>query len=189
MSKIKGDGPASVNSQLTSVNPEETRSKTVVRANFRPREEAYAIIRESDGELIERIVVREERATGSPAFVQIFQAAAMRMSMDPSLDATHRVAEYLIATVGYWNFSAVTQADIARKLSISGAQVSKSISKLLKSGCLIRIKRDGKSYWKLNAEYGWRGSKRAWTALVGGAGESPVAPDAIVAMHAAEESA
>lgn len=75
-----------------------------------------------------------------------------------SLD-DHRVLLALMARLDFENLIQVEQTAIAEKLGMHRSHVSRSIKRLVELGCLLEGPKIGRSRtYKLNPNYGWKGS-------------------------------
>jgi predicted transcriptional regulator len=93
-------------------------------------------------------------------WLMIFHQGTMAMALDPEIRGeTYRVFMYAISHVDYENKILVTQRDVAEGLNIKQPHVSRAFRQLVEKGILVEDKKYGtmKTY-KLNTEYGWKGS-------------------------------
>lgn len=70
-----------------------------------------------------------------------------------------RILDYLFSKLGFENYICVTQQEISRELDIGKEHVSREIKKLVSKGIILPGPKLGRtSTYRLNSEYGWRGS-------------------------------
>lgn len=72
---------------------------------------------------------------------------------------TRSVLDYLFGKLGFENYIFVTQQEISNELGIAKSHISSSIKILLAKGIILpgpKIART--NTYRLNSEYGWRGS-------------------------------
>jgi predicted transcriptional regulator len=89
------------------------------------------------------------------------QDNALDMLMQSTrLDDT-RVLAALLKELDYENLILTSQADIARKLGMQPSNVSSAIKRLVQSGVILKGPKRGTNYsYKLNPEFGWKGSAK-----------------------------
>lgn len=76
-------------------------------------------------------------------------------------DQARRVLFALFSKVDFENFILINQNEIAHELEMDRTNVSKSISKLVDIGVIIRGPKVGRSStYRLNPEFGWKGSAK-----------------------------
>ena len=91
-----------------------------------------------------------------------FQEAFKKVSEDPEINPEMtRVWLNLLSRLGFENWVAVPQVEIAKDLNMQRANVSRAIRGLLQKELLIRGPKLGRtSAYKLNSNYAWKGKIR-----------------------------
>lgn len=88
------------------------------------------------------------------------QEAFITLAKDKEINGgTRRVLDYLFGKLGFENYIFVTQQEISNELGIAKTHISNSIKILLAKGIILpgpKIART--NTYRLNSEYGWRGS-------------------------------
>lgn len=96
--------------------------------------------------------------------IAVMQEAALAVAMDKEITPTAlRVLKFLEAILDYENAIRIVQQDIANKLNLEKAQVSKAMKLLMTKGIIQKIEAPSlKPVYRLNPHYGWRGNHSKW---------------------------
>lgn len=88
-----------------------------------------------------------------------FQNACEKLALDKSLSGeSFRVLMYLLSNLDFENYIIIQQVEIAEKLDMKRANVSRAIKQLTDKEILIKGPKLGRTYsYKLNSTYGWKG--------------------------------
>lgn len=88
-----------------------------------------------------------------------FQNACEKLALDKTLSgASFRVLMYLLSNLDFENYILIQQVEIAEKLEMKRANVSRAIKQLTDKGILVKGPKLGRTYsYKLNSTYGWKG--------------------------------
>jgi len=74
-------------------------------------------------------------------------------------DQAMRVFLMLVATLDFENFLSVSQVELAKKLDMDKAALSRAMAKLVTEGVFIKGPKVGtRQTYRLNPSYGWKGS-------------------------------
>ena len=90
----------------------------------------------------------------------IMQEALGTLAQDKDFSLeTWRVWSYLVSKLGFENWIAIPQKEIAEALGMQKQNVNRTIKKLLNKGILLKGPKVGRTNaFKLNSKYGWKGS-------------------------------
>lgn len=88
------------------------------------------------------------------------QEAFIALAKDKEINGgTRRVLDYLFGKLGFENFICITQQEVSKELNIAKTHISASIKLLLAKGIILVGPKLGRTTaYRLNSEYGWRGS-------------------------------
>ena len=91
-----------------------------------------------------------------------FQDAFIALAEDKDLTGeTYKVFMYMLGHLGFENYIAIPQIQIATDLGMKKENVSRSIKTLLTKRIIIEGPKLGRTKtYRLNSEYGWRGTMR-----------------------------
>lgn len=93
-------------------------------------------------------------------WLMIFHRGAITMALDAEIrKETYRVFMYILGHLEFENKLLISQNDIARGMDIKQQCVNRAFKQLTQKGILLEDKKYGtvKTY-KLNTEYGWKGT-------------------------------
>ena len=116
------------------------------------------------GELIEEgfvayVAPRRQNGFGKRWFAMAHDAASVLKQVKRVED--FRVLMALLEQLDYENLITTNQAEIARDLEMDRAQVNRAIKRLIEAGAVFEGPKVGISKtYRLNPEFGWRGSGR-----------------------------
>lgn len=115
------------------------------------------------GEVLDGVVAYlvPKRQNGFQRWFAMGQEDALEELMDFKRLDDFRVLVALIKRLDYENLIIANQADIARRLSMSSAQVNRAIRRLVEVGVILRGAKAGiNCSYQLNPEFGWKGSTK-----------------------------
>lgn len=117
----------------------------------------------STGELYDKAVLAvffPKRRNGfREEWFALAQSPMMLLAKSDLGDQARRVLFALFSKVDFENFILINQNEIAHELEMDRTNVSKSISKLVDIGVIIKGPKVGRSStYRLNPQFGWKGS-------------------------------
>lgn len=88
------------------------------------------------------------------------QEAFSALARDNDLTGySYKILNYLFSKLGFENYICVTQQEISKELNIRKEHVSREIKRLADKRIIIKGPKLGRTTtYRLNSEYGWRGS-------------------------------
>lgn len=124
---------------------------------------------EETGEILEDgfiayIAPKRKNGFQSEGWIAMAQGStAINMAKSPNLQGQDfRVFMVLMAHLEHENFILTPQADMAEKIGMLPANFSRSLSRLVDEGVIIKGPKIGRvGSYKLNPQYGWKGSAKA----------------------------
>jgi len=97
----------------------------------------------------------------------MFQEALEKIAkMDLTKDA-HRVFIFMLSQMSFDNYALISQAQMARILSIDKANLSRAVKELKGQGIIVTSdKTPGRSLaYRINSHYAWKGSAKEFTKV------------------------
>jgi DNA-binding MarR family transcriptional regulator len=91
-----------------------------------------------------------------------FQEAFIALAEDKDLTGeTYKVFMYMLGHLGFENYIAIPQVQIAKDLSMHKEHVSRAIKVLVTKRIIVEGPKLGRTKtYRLNSQYGWRGTVR-----------------------------
>lgn len=92
-------------------------------------------------------------------FVMTFQDAVLQISEDRDMTQQMlRVWLHMLARISFENWVTIPQIEMAKRLGMQKADVSRAIKSLIEKGLVLRGPKIGRtSAYKLNSHYAWKG--------------------------------
>lgn len=112
------------------------------------------------GEVVEGIPVYiGAKVKWSEGWFMGIQEAFSALAKDKDFTGeAYRVLNFMFSRLGFENYIALTQAEIATELAMQKQNVSRAIQLLGQKGIIKKGPKLGRSYaYKLNSSYGWKG--------------------------------
>jgi len=113
------------------------------------------------GEIIEGIPVYvAPKVHWKEGWFMGFQDAFIALAKDREITLeTRRVFDYLLGNLGFENYIAIPQTQIAKELKMQKSHVSEAIKTLITKGIILEGPKLGRTKtYRLNSHYGWKGT-------------------------------
>jgi len=92
-------------------------------------------------------------------WIMTFQDSLKMIATDDDMTGqTLRVLVFLMSTLEFENYITIKQITIADELKIDKTNVSKAMRLLVDKGIILKVKEGTTTAYKLNPEYGWKGT-------------------------------
>jgi len=106
------------------------------------------------------LVVIQQRRKHKERFVMMWDDSLRAIGMDKDLRGRPMaVLVFIMGSLDFENYVAITQADLARELDIAPPNVSTAFKLLVEKGILQEGPRTGRTRsYRLNSHYGWKGT-------------------------------
>lgn len=123
----------------------------------------FKTINTQTGEIIDGIPVYvAPKVRWKEGWFMGFQEAFIALAEDKDLTGeTYKVFMYMLGHLGFENYIAIPQVQIAKDIGMHKEHVSRAIKVLLTKRIIVEGPKLGRTKtYRLNSEYGWRGTVR-----------------------------
>lgn len=127
--------------------------------NSTKRSRKLEIIDTSTGEIFPSIMIKRHKWKGD-SFLMIFQDAFAKIAKDRTITPEAKnLFYYLLSCLDFENFISLSQAKIAKELSMQRSHICRAMKLLVEKGLVMEGPKADRSHsYKINNQYAWKGN-------------------------------